>query len=95
MNKLNNLIITTKKKINLLLIVIIAINLIIWYFLIIFSCIYQHNQLNWLEATMISIFINIIIPLILCLICSIFRVLAFKFNNLIIFQINQFLYILI
>ena len=95
MNKLNNLIITTKKKLNLLLIVIIAINLIIWYFLIIFSCIYQHNQLNWLEATMISIFINIIIPLILCLICSIFRVLAFKFNNLIIFQINQFLYILI
>ena len=75
--ELNNLIITTKRKMILLIIIIIICNLMMWYFLIFFNSIYKHNQLSWLQSTKISIIINIIIPFILCIICSILRFFSF------------------
>lgn len=79
--ELANLLSDIKKKIFVTLLVICVTTVIYWYFIFIFCTIYQHNQIGWIQSSLISIVINSIIPILLCFLISGLRFLALHWNN--------------
>ena len=87
-----NLVYDMKRKYYIAIILICIINVVYWYFLLIFCSIYKNNQLSWIQSTLISICFNMIIPVVTCFIIASLRFLAFKFKNRFLFKISQCCY---
>ncbi len=67
-----------KKKMILYCIFLIALNVLYTYFLFIFCNIFKETQKAWLISSVVSIIYNIILEIVLCLICAIFRYIALR-----------------
>lgn len=78
-----------KRKYYIAIVIICIMNIIYWYFLFIFCCIYRNNQLSWVQSTLISIFFNMIIPVVICQIITL-RFLAFKVKNRLLYKFSLF-----
>lgn len=87
-----NLVREIKRKYIILLVIIFVMSVIYWYFLFIFCTVYKNNQLSWVQSSLISIFINILIPLVVCLVVAVIRTIAFKCNNSLLFKISHCIY---
>lgn len=81
-----------KRKYLIVLIIISILSVFYWYFLFVFCSIYRNNQISWIQSSLISIFINVIIPIVLCCIISSIRILSFKFNNSFLFKVGYCIY---
>lgn len=81
-----------KRKYLIVLVIISILSLFYWYFLFVFCSIYRNNQISWIQSSLISIFINVIIPIVLCFIISAIRILSFKCNNRFLFKVGYCIY---
>lgn len=79
--KLRAFITKIKIKIIILFTLIISMSIIFLYFLNTFCYIYKSNQISWVQSTLLSIAGNIIIYLIICLLLTIIRFCALKWNQ--------------
>jgi hypothetical protein len=93
--RMKNFIFEIKKKFVLIILFILISSLLFWYFLFIFCFIYLNNVISWIESTAISIILNIIFPLIICIIISSLRFLAIKLKSQLIFEISYMFYTII
>lgn len=87
--KLYKLMKSFKKRIAILLIIIVILSAIFWYFLVIFCRLYKNTQIYWILSTLLSITLNIIIPIILCFIFGTLKYCGKKYKNQIVFKIGQ------
>ena len=81
-----------KKRVIIVFIIIIVLTLIFGYFLIIFCNIYTKSQMSWIQSSIVSIGINCMFPVILCIIIVIFRYCGIKYHKIILFQIGFYIY---
>ena len=84
-----------KIRISIVMCVITVLMLIFWYFLVIFCNLYANSQLIWIQATLISIVFNLIIPLIFCLFIAMLKFGGIRFKNQIFFKAGILLYDLV
>ena len=63
--------------------------------LVIFCNLYANSQLIWIQATLISIVFNLIIPLIFCLFIAMLKFGGIRFKNQIFFKAGILLYDLV
>ena len=96
--KENNFMIKLKKllkreKIKYLIICITMIIIIgfEWYFCIAFCSVYKGYQISWVESSILTLAINLILSFLLLLIASLFRKLSCKFKSWILFKMSGFL----
>ena len=71
--ELSHLLKDMKKKYIIVVVIVTILSLCYWYFLYVFCSIYRNNQISWIQSSLISIFINIIIPFMLCFIITAVR----------------------
>ena len=81
-----------KLKYKLLISIMIIISWVYWYFIYIFCFVYKNNQISWLEATLFSIALNIVIPAVVCFIAAILRISALKCHISLIYNLSNCLY---
>lgn len=79
--KINSLIKKTKLKIIILFVLIFVFTSLFLYFLNTFCYIFKNNQISWIESTLLSVAGNILIYILLCLIISILRFSALKWDK--------------
>ena len=90
--ELAHFLIEVKKKYIITLVIISIITIVYWYYLFIFCSVYHSNQISWIQSSLISIVINSIFPILVCLVIGVLRKLSFKLNNKLIFKISFCLY---
>ena len=66
-----------------------AFLIIFGYYILCFCAVFENTQIQLVKSTFTSWLISLIYPLIICLITSIFRALAFKCKNRILYAIKQ------
>ena len=84
-----------KLKYRILIIVMIIISWVYWYFIYIFCFVYKNNQVSWLEATLFSIALNVVIPAVVCFIAALLRISALKCHISLVYNLSNCLYQLI
>ena len=67
-----------KKKYYIVLTLIIVMSLIYWYFLFIFCHVYKSNQLSWIQSSLFSILFNFILPVGICLMVALLRIISLR-----------------
>jgi hypothetical protein len=92
---MKNLIFSIKKKFIITIVLIIILNFVFGYFLFIFCCIFENNQLSWVLTTFISIFINFVIPIVICLLITVMRFISLKINSGLLLKISLCIYSII
>ena len=93
--QMKNLIFSIKKKFIITIVLIIILNFVFGYFLFIFCCIFENNQLSWVLTTFISIFINFVIPIVICLLITVMRFISLKINSGLLLKISLCIYSII
>ena len=78
-----------KLKYRILIIIMIIISWVYWYFIYVFCFIYKNNQLSWLEATLFSIALNVVITAVVCFIAAILRISALKCHTSLIYNLSN------
>lgn len=69
-----------KKKYYIVLAVIMIMSIIYWYFLFIFCHVYKSNQLSWIQSSLFSILFNFILPVSICLMVALLRIISLRFK---------------
>ena len=87
--KICKLIKSIKIRMIILLLIIFVLSLMFLYFLTIFCNIYTYNQFSWIQSTFISIGINMILPIILCLIFGTIKFFGIKKQNNVLFSVGN------
>lgn len=78
-----------KLRYNILISVMIIISWAYWYYIYIFCCVYKNNQISWLEATLFSVALNIVIPAVVCFLAAILRISALKCHISLIYNFSN------
>ena len=78
-----------KIRVTIYYILSLAFLAIFGYYILCFCAIFENTQIQLIKSTFTSWLISLIYPLIICLVTSIFRKLAFKFKNRILYAIKQ------
>ena len=86
-----NVIRSIKTRIFILFTIIFIFLFLFWYFLAIFCRLYMNSQIFWLQATLISICFNFIIPIISCLLFGSFKYCGIRYRRPCLFKIGNFL----
>ena len=84
-----------RKKFIIIIIIVIILMMIYWYFITVFCFIYQNNQISWIESSLFSIGLNIIIPIILCFLIAVLRKIGLKGECGLLYSISVCLYTII
>ena len=78
-----------KLKYKLLISIMIIISWVYWYFIYIFCFVYKNNQVSWLEATLFSVALNVVIPAVVCFIAAILRISALKCHISLVYNLSN------
>ena len=78
-----------KVRVTIYYILSLAFLSIFGYYILCFCAIFENTQIQLIKSTFTSWLISLIYPLIICLVTSIFRSLAFKFKNRILYAIKR------
>ena len=81
-----------KKKFYIVIAIVILLTFVYWYFLFIFCYVYQSNQLSWIQSSLFSILLNILLPIAICLIVAVMRIAALRGKISLLFTISFCLY---
>ena len=81
-----------KKKYYIVITLVVILSFVYWYFLFIFCYLYQSNQLSWIQSSLFSILLNILLPIVICLIVATMRIAALRGKISILFNISFCLY---
>lgn len=81
-----------KKKYYIVIAIVIVLTFVYWYFLFIFCYLYQSNQLSWIQSSMFSILLNILLPIAICLIIAVMRIAALRGKISLLFNVSFCLY---
>ena len=81
-----------KKKYYIVITLVVILSFVYWYFLFIFCYLYQSNQLSWIQSSLFSILLNILLPIVICLIVAAMRIAALRGKISLLFNISFCLY---
>ena len=81
-----------KTKYFIVLVIVIGSCIGYWYFIYIFCYIYKSNQVSWIESSLFSILFNIILPLFICMVVAILRIVSLRLHFSFLFSISYCFY---